>query len=173
MIRTPPTVLEALRLPALCRKVCRYAGMPLVPGTGSSGRFVVRSGAESPELLTHLLEEALLEDGAEAVVFRPGEPFDPAAVGAGEVAARAGFDDPCPDAERLRRAASPEAGPVLLFAVERRDEAGNLLGVTWAAVPEEEPPPRERLQAAVARYDYAPGFAVIRRKNLGERAGPG
>jgi hypothetical protein len=45
------------------------------------------------------------------------------------------------------------AGPSLLFSVERRDETGRLLGVTWAAVPEEEPPPQGRYRAAVRSFE--------------------
>jgi hypothetical protein len=40
---------------------------------------------------------------------------------------------------------------VLAFAVERRDARGRLLGVTWVAVPEEEPPPTGEFRAEVLR----------------------
>ena len=45
------------------------------------------------------------------------------------------------------------AGRALLIAFERRDAAGRLLGVTWAAMPEGEPAPEGMLRAAVLRRD--------------------
>jgi hypothetical protein len=156
MTRETPEVLEALRLPELCRQVCAYAGLP-PPPAAAAGHFVVRSGPEPPGLLAELLEEAFVEDEAEVLVWPADEPLGPAALGPGQVAVRPGFDAPCPAAEALRRSAQPGGGPALLFAVERRDAAGRLLGVTWAAVPEEEPPPRANFQAAVLRLDYPAG----------------
>src|SRR5262245_30705369 len=74
----------------------------------------------------------------------------------GHVAVRAGSDAPCPAAWRRGRAASPGAGRVLLFAVARRATAGRLHGVTWAGVPEEEPPPQAPFRAAALRVNAGP-----------------
>src|SRR5689334_8040307 len=99
-----PQVLEALRLPELYRLVCLYAGIPLPPEPASGGRFVLRSGAESPELFTKLLEEAFVEDEAEVPVSHRGDPASALPAGPGRVAVQAGFDSACPVAEELRRA---------------------------------------------------------------------
>ena len=148
MPATGPDILEAVRLPALCRGVCLYAGLPLPPAT-SSERFVARSGDEPPELLVRLLKEGLVEDGVEVRTGIPGTDI----MGPSRITVESGFGAPCPNAEELHRAVEGRGGPVLVFAVERRDEGGRLLGVTWAAVPEEEPPPQERFRAAVQSYD--------------------
>jgi hypothetical protein len=157
MRREAPHVLEAVRLPALYREVCRYAGIPLTPTRASSERFVLRSGAEPPELYGRLLEEAFVEDGAEVAACRPDDPPDFRLPGPGRVVVQPGFGSPCPAREELHRAVQREGGRVLLFAVERRDAGGRLLGVTWAAVPEEEPPPEAAFRAAVFRYEYPAG----------------
>jgi len=148
---TGPDVLEAVRLPALCRGVCLYAGLPLPPAM-SAERFVARSGTEPPELLVRLLQEGLVEDGVEVRTGIPGTDI----VGQGRVTVEPGYGTPCPDAEELCRAIDDRNGPVMLFAVERRDDAGRLLGVTWAAVPEEEPPPQGHFRAAVRSYESEP-----------------
>jgi hypothetical protein len=145
-----PDILSAARLPALCRGVCLYAGLPLPPAT-SAERFVVRSGTEPPELLVRLLEEGFVEDEVEVRTSIPGTDI----VGEARVTVEPGYTSPCPDVEGLRQALA-EGGPVLLFAVERRDTEGRLLGVTWAAVPEEEPPPKGCFRAAVRSYEGGP-----------------
>jgi hypothetical protein len=111
-------------------------------------RFVLRSGPEQPELYAKLLEEAFAEDEAEIAVEEPNNPVDLARLCAGAVMIRPGFDCPCPDAEALRQAVRPKGGEALLFAVERRDAHGRLLGLTWAAMPEEEPDPQAPYRAA-------------------------
>ena len=156
MIHHPPDLLEAPRLPALCRGVCLYAGLPLPPATSSSKRFVVRSGTEPPELLVRLLEEGLCEDEIEVCADLTAETSDIPATGLARVVVRPGHAAPCPDLEELRQAVAAGDGPVLVFAVEHHDETGRLLGVTWAAVPEEEPPPQGCFRAAVQSYDYDP-----------------
>jgi hypothetical protein len=157
MTPVAPDVLEAPRLPALCRGVCLYAGLPLPPAAAPGERFVVRSGPEPPDLLARLLEEAFIEDGVAVEIEGGGAPRlpDPAG-GAPKVAVRPGYGAACPAAEELRRAVAAEGAPVLIFAVERHDDAGRLLGVTWAAVPEEEPPPQGRFRAAVTSYECDP-----------------
>ena len=60
---------------------------------------------------------------------------------------------------------------MFLFAVERRDRAGRLLGVTWAALPEEEPPPWAPFRAAALRHDFPPASESI--GPGGGAAGPG
>ena len=85
------------------------------------------------------------------MVWEGADPPDFHHLPAGQVIVRPGFDAPCPVAGELTRAACPGGGPVLLFAVERRDAGGRLLEVTWAAVPEEEPGPQAPFKAAVAR----------------------
>ena len=113
------TCLEAARLPELYRKVCVHAGVPLASAPGSAERFVFRCGIEPPELFPELLEEAFAEDAGEVPVC-----LGVGAVQAGNrampIAVRPGYPSPCPNAEELRRAVAP-AGPVLLFAIERRD----------------------------------------------------
>ena len=112
---------------------------------------MLRSGAQPADLFAKLLEEAFVEDEAEVPLYGPeGTPSEP-----GRVVVQAGFDTPCPEPESLRRAVRAGGGPVQLFAVERRDAGGRLLGVTWAAVPEEEPPPQKPYRAAVVRYGPA------------------
>jgi hypothetical protein len=148
-----PDLLEAQRLPALCRGVCLYAGLPLPPATAGREWFVVRTGAEPPELLARLLAEGLVDDGFEVLAEQTAD--EPAAQPPipGLVVVRPGHAAACPDGEELRRAVAPGGGPVLVFAVERRDLAGRLLGVTWAAVPEEEPPPQAYFRAAIRSYE--------------------
>ena len=140
-----PRVLEALRLPELCRRVCLSAGIPLAPGPDTQERFVLRSGSAPPGLLAGLLEEAFVEDEAEVLVWLAPDPVDFRRLAPGQLVVRPGFDGPCP-AEELARAGG---GPALLFAVERHDADGGLLGVTWAALPEEEPAPEAGYRAAV------------------------
>src|SRR5262245_58300127 len=112
-----PHVLEAARLPALYRLVCRYAGIPVSLPPASTDCFVLRSGAERADLFAKLLEEAFLEDEAEVTLYGPeGTPSEP-----GRVVVQAGFDTPCPDPESLRRAVQSSGGPMQLFAIERRD----------------------------------------------------
>ena len=155
MPSAPPDLLEAPRLPALCRGVCLYAGLPLPPAKPSPKRFVVRSGNEPPELLALLLEEGFWEDEIEVCTDSSAPAGDSAAVGPARVIVRPGHTAPCPDLEELRRAVAGD-GPVIVFAVEHHDERGRLLGVTWAAVPEEEPPPQACFRAAVRSYEYDP-----------------
>src|SRR5688572_827950 len=114
-----PTVLQDLRLPGLYRQICRYAGLPLSPSAGGVERFVLRSGPEPPDFLAKLLEEAIVEDEAEVVVWRTGDEPDYESLGPSGLAVREGFDTPCPDPDGLRRAAAPGGGRVSLFAVER------------------------------------------------------
>jgi hypothetical protein len=146
-----PEILEALRLPELYRAVCVYAGVPMPPATAAGECFILRCGAEPPELFAELLEEAFVEDEAEVAVRRPDEPLDCDRLGVTPVAVEPGFAAPCPCADELRRAVG--GGPVLLFAIERQGAAGRLLGRTWAAVPEEEPPQDTPFRAALARDD--------------------
>jgi hypothetical protein len=156
--RAAPVLLEAMRLPELYRRVCRHAGLPPAPAADTGERFVLRSGDEPPDLYGKLLEEAFVEDEAEVPVYRPDDPLDYRRLGPGHVAVRPGFDAPCPAVVAdLRRAVRPEGGRVMVFTVERRDTEGRLLGVTWAAVPEEEPAPRAEFRAAVLRQDQAAG----------------
>src|SRR5262245_41551293 len=122
MTRFNPDVLEAARLPALCRGVCLYAGLPLPPVAPRTARFVVRSGTEPPELLAKLLEEAFVDDGIEVQSLPEDDSPEPG--GSRRVVVRGGFTAPCPVADELRRAAAPDGGPVLLFAVERYDGSG-------------------------------------------------
>lgn len=146
-----PDILEAARLSTLCRGVCLYAGLPLPPATAPGQRFVVRSGAEPPELLAKLMEEGFIDDGIDVCNGDPQTECDPASSRVRVFVLR-GFGGACPAVEELLRAVD-SAGPALLFAVERRDEAGRLLGVTWAAVPEEEPSPQGRYRAAVRSFE--------------------
>lgn len=148
---TVHAVLTDLRLPGLYRQITRYAGLPVPPEPARGERFVVRSGTTPPTVLALLLEEVLVDDEAEVVVWQPADPPDYAGLGDGGVAVRPGFDAACPDPEGLRAAAGP--GPALVFAIERRAAEGWLLGVTWVALPEGEPPPEEGFRAAVLRAD--------------------
>jgi len=141
-------VLEAPRLQTLCRGVCLYAGLPLPPATAPGERFIVRSGQEPPDFLVRLLTEAFIEDGVDVQAGSSGDDADLATAAPAKVIVRPGFDRPCPIDDELRRAVG-SGGPVLFFAVERVDTSGRLLGVTWAAVPEEEPSPQDRYRAAV------------------------
>jgi hypothetical protein len=144
-----PQVLQALRLPELYRLICRQAGLPLAgDASRSSDRFILRCGQERPDLFAKLLEEAFLEDEAEVPIWPTDAAPDYRGLPPGSIAVRPGFDAPCPDTAALLQAAS-EGGPALVFAIERRDEAGRLLAVTWAAIPEEEPPPEADFRAAV------------------------
>jgi hypothetical protein len=154
MTQRTPEVLEALRLPELCREICRYAGLPLPTLPGAEGRFVVRCGVEPPDFFAMLLEEALVEDEAEVVV--QAGPLDLSHLGPCHIAVRPGFDTSCPAAEDLLGAAAT-AGPKLFFAIERYDDSGRLLGITWAAVPEREPAPESPFRAAVLREDAPAG----------------
>lgn len=146
-----PDILEAARLSTLCRGVCLYAGLPLPPATAPGQRFVVRSGAEPPELLAKLMEEGFVDDGVDVCNGDPQTQCDPADSTA-QVFVIPGFGPPCPNVEALLGAVD-SAGRALLFCVERRDDAGRLLGVTWAAVPEEEPSPQGRFRAAVRSFE--------------------
>ena len=145
---TPFDALEAPRLPELYRLICRYAGLPLPPAV-TEDRFVVRSGDTPSELLAMVLEEAFVEDGAEVLIWPAGAAVDVAHLPPGQLVVRPGFESPCPDVDALRGVVG--GGPVMLFAVERRDAEGRLRGVTWAAVPEEEPPATVPFRAAVVR----------------------
>lgn len=143
-----PEVLHAPTLPGLCRRVCRYAGVPVPPAI-SDERFVLRSDGEPPDLLAKLLEEAFVEDEAVVTVWRTGDAPDYSALKPGGLAVRSGFEVTFPDG--VRRLAAQGGSRELMFAVERRDARGRLLGVTWVAVPEEEPPPTGEFRAAVLR----------------------
>jgi len=144
-------VLEASRLQTLCRGVCLYAGLPLPPATAPGERFIVRSGEEPPDFLVRLLTEAFVEDDVEVQAWSSDD--DLAAPGGAKVTVRPGFDMACPVSGELHRAVGA-SGPVLLFAVERVDESGRLLGVTWAAVPDEEPSPQGQFRAAVWSSEF-------------------
>ena len=144
-----PDLLEAARLPELIRAVCLCAGLPAVPATDPDECFVVRCGAEPPEFMAALLGEALAEDGAEVTAWPPGAAPDCPSLPPGGVAVLPGFGSPCPAPEALTMSVRPDGGRALLFAVERRDAAGGLLGVTWAALPEGEPAPKAIFRAAV------------------------
>src|SRR5262245_15786557 len=155
MTRGTCDVLEAARLQALCRGVCLYAGLPLPPATAPGERFIVRSGQERPDFLARLLTEAFIEDGIEVQASSAEDLVDLLAPGQAKVIVRPGFAAPCPVADELGQAIGA-SGPVVLFAVERVDQAGKLLGVTWAAVPEEEPAPQGRFRAAVWSCESPP-----------------
>src|SRR5262249_23807592 len=142
-----PLVVQALRLPELCREVCRFAGLVPPPAQSAGDHFIVRSGNEPPALFARLIEEAFAEDSAEVAVEQADEPAG--GHPRGEVSVRPGFAFPCPAVERLRLAARPQGGAVLLFAVERRSTSGELVELTWAALPDGEPPPAAPLRAAV------------------------
>src|SRR5689334_17352765 len=114
MNRPAPDVLEAARLPALCRGVCLYAGLSLPPAT-SWNRFVVRSGAEPPELLARLMAEGLSADGIEVQVGTVGDPADRLTASLGRVVVCPGQAQHPPDVAELRSAAAVAGGPVLLF----------------------------------------------------------
>lgn len=144
-----PEVLHAPTLPRLYRRVCRYAGVPVPPAPAPDELFVLRSGAEPPDLLAKLLEEAFVDDEAEVPVWRDGDVPDYHGLRPGGLAVQFGFEAPCPDG--LGRLAVPGGGRTLVFAVERRDVDGRVLGVTWVAVPEDEPPPTGEFRAAVLR----------------------
>jgi len=149
-----PHVLEALRLPDLYRQVCRYAGVPLPPAPAAEDRFILRTGAEPPGLFARLLEEAFAEGGTEFLVRMGDDPSDGCPPAAGQILVCPGFASACP-AEELKQAARQGGEPLLLFAVERRNAECRLLDVTWAAVPEEEPPPEVGFRAAVLRCEGA------------------
>jgi hypothetical protein len=157
MLSTAPQTLDAVRLPELYRAVCRAAGIPLPSSSVPPERFVVRSGPEQPELYAKLLEEAFAEDEAEIAIEQPDSPVDLERLGPGAVMIRPGFDFPCPDAEALRQAVRPNGGDTLLFAVERRDAHGLLLGVTWAATPEDEPDAQSPYRAAYIHHAVVSG----------------
>jgi hypothetical protein len=126
----PADVLQAPRLPALYREVFVYAGLPLPPGE----RFVLRSGDEPPGLFAALLEEAFLEDEAEALVWEGVDPPDCHHLGPWQVVIRPGFDTPCPVAGELARALGPalavrrgvarRAGPAAGKHLGRRPRGG-------------------------------------------------
>jgi CheY-like chemotaxis protein len=151
--RGGPQVVEARRLPELLRSICQLAGLTLPRRSDVTERFVVRCGADPPDFFARLLEEALAADGDEVTVLpsadAPGEDVPPP----GRLAVQPGFSPPCPVGDELRRAASPGGGRTMDFAIERRGAAGQLLGVTWAAVPESESSPEAGLRAAVLRVD--------------------
>jgi len=151
-VNQQPHILEALRLSDLYRQVCRYAGVPLPPAPAAEDRFILRTGAEPPGLFARLLEEAFAEGGTEFLVRLREVGPDGCPPVAGQILVCSGFASACP-AEELRRAARPGGGPLLLFAMERRDAECRLLDVTWAAVPEEEPPPEAGFRAAVLRCE--------------------
>jgi hypothetical protein len=154
---TPNTVvvLEAPRLPELYRKICLHSGISLAPGAVGTDRFVLRSGSAPAQLFAELLEEAFAEDAAEVPVCPPTDQVHTS--GPGHVTVCPGFESPCPVVEGLRRAVSAEGESVLLFAIERRDEPGRLLEVTWAVLPEEEPEPQEEFRAALWRENVSAG----------------
>jgi hypothetical protein len=143
-----PDLLEAARLPTLYRQIFLYAGLRPPPGPPSGERFVLRCGDQPPGLFAALLEEAFVDDEAEVFCQPDDAP--------GQVVVRPGLPSPCPAAEGLKCAAGAGGAPLLVFAVERRDAGGRLLGVTWAAVPEGEPDPPAPLRAAVARSGDTP-----------------
>ena len=113
----------------------------------------MRCGSDPPDFLARLLEEALTADGEEATVLpsvnAPGESMPPA----GRLAVQPGFGPPGTAGDELRRAASPGGGRTMDFAIERRGAAGQLLGVTWVAMPESDPAPEASLRAAVLRVE--------------------
>jgi hypothetical protein len=139
-------IVEAARLPELWRRVCGRAGVPLPPAA-TGAHFVFRSGAEPAEFLAKLLEEAVVDDEAEVRVLAGDEAASPV----GDVAVlsvKPGFASACPAEGRLRAAVAGR-GATLLVAVERYDLQGRLAGVTWAALPEQEPSPQGVFRAAL------------------------
>ena len=152
MTHGAPRLLEALRLPELYRLVWVHSGLPLPPAPGGE-RFVVRCGAEPPGLFAALLAEAVTEDEAAVAVWPADVEPDYRSPPPGGIAVRPGLGPHREAADAVREAMQPSAGRVLLFAVERRDAEGRTLGVTWAAVSEEEPPSQEPYRAAVLRLD--------------------
>ena len=112
-------------------------------------RFVLRSGAEPPDLLAKLLEEAFVDDEAEVPVWREGDAPDYRGLGPGGLAVRAGFESPCPDGLGGTRTRAVAGRWRSRSSGGRPD--GRLLGVTWVAVPEDEPPPTGEFRAAVLR----------------------
>jgi hypothetical protein len=152
-----PHILEAPRLPELVRAVCRYTGVPPPLGPDSGERFILRCGAEPAGLFAELLAEAFAEDGADVPVFPAEGSPDYGSLHPSRVAVRPGYEAPCPEPDGLRRAAGAEGGTPLLFAVERRDPAGRLVGVTWVALSEQEPAPEAAFRAAVLRHDSGDG----------------
>jgi hypothetical protein len=160
MSHPEPEILEELRLPTLLRAVCLRAGVPLPPDAGGE-RYVVRCGGEPPGFIRDLLEEALVEDGAEVSVWPDGGAPGPAAgaLPAGHVAVRPGFSGRCPEAA-LRTGLGAPTGKVLLLAVERFGDGGRPLGVTWAALPEGEPAPLCGFRAAVLADVVSPADAA-------------
>ena len=147
-----PDLLEATRLPALCRGVCLYAGLPLPPAHPSAKRFIVRTGKEPPKLLARLLEEGLLDDGIEIRTFPNADEVDTSIGEQGQIIIRPGYSAPCPDPEAFRRLVAAKDESMLLFCVEEHDETGRPLSLTWAAIPEEEPEGQGSLRAAVKSY---------------------
>ena len=80
-------------------------------------------------------------------VWRAGDEPDYRQMRPGGLAVRSGFKGSCPDDLRLH--ADPSGGRTFSFAVERRGPDGRLLGMTWVAVSEDEPPPTASFRAAV------------------------
>jgi hypothetical protein len=144
---TPPEALTAARLPDLCRLVAERAGIPL-SGETTAERFIVRSGPEPPELLAKLLQEGLPEDAPEIPTFLEEEMLDPAALSPGAVVVQQGYRVPGPIPLDLWLSA--RGGRVVLFAVERRDAAGKVVSVLWAALSDEPPDQEAPLKAVVA-----------------------
>jgi hypothetical protein len=147
-------VLTAPRLPELWRRVCSYAGLPTRSTDHPDASFVVRCGENPPELVVHLLEEAVEPDGLEITTCVAGEPDYPS-LPRGQVVVRPGFEMPCPLEVQRAMTDAAALGDVLLFAVERRGRTGKLNELTWVAMPDELPVPEVQLSAAVARE--APG----------------
>jgi hypothetical protein len=153
---TPPEALTAARLSDLCRLVVERAGIPN-SGQPTADRFIVRSGPEPPELLAKLLQEGLDEGAPEIPTLLEEEALDVAALAPGGVAVQQGYSVPGPIPLDLWL--SVRGGRVLLFAVERRDPAGKILSVLWAALSDEPPDQEAPLKAVVAWQILGGGVA--------------
>jgi hypothetical protein len=144
-------IVEALRVPDLCRKVCAYAGLPAPAGPAGTERFIFRSGYEAPELLQKLLEEGFAGDEVEVAVYPEAGHLDYSNLPAGKVIVQQGFPASCLIVKDLQLAAG---GRGLFFAVERRNDRGELLGAAWVALSEEPESQDALLKAAVSRQEF-------------------
>ena len=98
----------------------------------------------SGEAVLRAVDAVFAQDSLRAGVVDDGAVLRHAAVRLGQ----AGVVELWPPAEPNEAAPTAPWEP----PVERRDADGELLGVTWAAVPEEEPPAKDGFRAAVMRF---------------------